>query len=44
MLNIGDEIERPDHIAIAMIQNREAVPVAPPIERATKKPAERRKK
>jgi hypothetical protein len=39
-INRGDEFDRPDHIAIRMIQNGEAVPVQAPIERAVKKPVE----
>lgn len=43
-INVGDEFERADHIAVKLIQSGEAVPVAPPIERAVKKPVETREK
>jgi hypothetical protein len=43
-INRGDEFDRPDHIAIRMIQNGEAVPVQAPIERAVKRPVETRKR
>jgi hypothetical protein len=38
----GAEFDRPDHIAIQLIQNGEAVPVAPPVERAVKSVQETR--
>lgn len=45
MLNIGDEIDRPDHIALALIANGEATPVATkPIERAVKAPSRKEKR
>jgi hypothetical protein len=42
-INRGDEFDRPDHIAIRMIEAGEAVPAAPKIERAIKAPVETRK-
>jgi hypothetical protein len=43
-INVGDEFERPEHIAVRLIQSGEAVPVAAKIERAVKVPAETRKR
>lgn len=44
LLSPGDEADFPDDEAMRLVVREFAVPVAPPLERATKKAPEKRKK